>query len=567
MSIHSVSAIFSKWQVSKKPFFQWPFLQRQWSSITYVLFFSAFIALVQNITFYRQTLHLLDFSQYYTLPFFLSMPLVIFAVLNIVFMLFAVPYLRQWAVAALLITGAAVQYFMLNYSIIIDRTMVQNMMETNAAESLDLVTPQLLLWVLFTGILPAILAVWIKIKPATLNLVNLGQRLLVVVLSIMAILVVAAFFYKDYASLMRNNKELVKSITPSNLIAANISYAKHHALANQPWVQIGLDAQKKPSPVATNGKKNLIILVVGETSRAENFSLGGYAKETNPMLKKNNVIYFPQTSSCGTSTGVSVPCMFSNMPRAQYDAARASYQDGLLDILQRANVNVLWQENDGGCKGVCDRVPNGDITKIAALALCSGGECYDDALFTGVEDHINQLNNDAIIVLHTIGSHGPAYYRRYPDAFKQFTPTCDTNQIQTCSREALINTYDNTLLYLDNFLDKSINLLKTHQDKFNTALVYLSDHGESLGEEGVYLHSMPYSIAPSQQTHIPMLMWLSDNYAQQSALHSTCVRKNAQTQTYSQDNIFHTILGMFNVATTEYQPQLDILNACRDPVV
>lgn len=535
----------------------------QWTSISYILFFSAFITLVQNIAYYRQTFHLLDFSHSGTIPFFLSMPLVIFAVLNIVFTFFAIPYLRQWAIAALLIAGSSVQYFMLNYSIIIDRTMVQNIVETNASESFDLMTPQLLLWVFFTGILPAALALWIKIKPTALTLVNIGLRFLVIALSMLTILLIAAIFYKDYASLMRNNKELVKSVTPSNVIAANISYVKHQALANLPLVRIGLDAQKKPLANAVNGKKNLIILIVGETARAEDVSLGGYAKETAPLLKQDNVIYFPDTHSCGTSTGVSVPCMFSDMPRSQYDGAQASHQEGLLDILQRANVNVWWQENDGGCKGVCDRVPNTDVTKIAAPGLCEGGECYDDALFTGVEDHINQLDNDAIIVLHMIGSHGPAYYRRYPEAFKKFTPTCDTNQIQTCSREALTNTYDNTLLYLDYTVDKAINLLKKHQDKFNTALMYLSDHGESLGEDGVYLHSMPYAVAPSQQTHVPMLMWLSNDYEKQFAIQDPCLRQSAQTQTYSQDNLFHTILGMFNVETKEYQPQLDILKDCR----
>lgn len=195
----------------------------EWTSIGYVLFFSAFIKLVQNVAYYRQTLHLLDFSQRATLPFFLSMPLVIFAMLNIVFTLFAIPYLRQWAIAALLIAGASVQYFMLNYSIIIDRTMIQNVMETNVSESVDLFTPQLALWVLLVGVLPASFALWVKIKPTVLTAISIGQRFLIIALSLLTILLVAVLFYKDYASLMRNNKELVKSITPSNVITANLS--------------------------------------------------------------------------------------------------------------------------------------------------------------------------------------------------------------------------------------------------------------------------------------------------------------------------------------------------------
>ncbi|MCA7000611.1 phosphoethanolamine transferase EptA [Dickeya solani] len=533
-----------------------------WSSFTYNLVFAAFITLIQNIAYYRQVSHLVAINTWRDGLFLATMPVVIFAVLNILFALLVISWLRQGVVALLLVGGAAVQYFMINYGIIIDRTMMQNVFETNMAESMALVTPQYLLWLTLLGLIPALGALWVKIKPTPLSWIAVGARCFSILMSIVAILLVATFFYKDYASLMRNNKELVKSLTPSNIIFANISYYRHHVQANLPLVQIGLDAHKKPLP-SSDAKKNLVILVVGETSRAENFSLGGYGKPTNPLLANDNVVYFSQTASCGTSTGVSVPCMFSNMPRAGYDEQLAAHQEGLLDVLQHAGVNVRWQENDGGCKGACDRVPSQDITALNLPGQCTGGECHDEALFSGVEDYINQLNNDGIIVLHTMGSHGPAYYQRYPDAFRKFTPTCDTNQIQTCSRESLINTYDNTILYVDYIVDKAINVLKGHQDKFNTALVYLSDHGESLGEDGIYLHSMPYAVAPTQQTHIPMLMWLSGGYQQQFSIDDSCLRKQAGQQRFSQDNLFHTVLGMFNIATKEYQVPLDILQPCR----
>ncbi|WP_027710755.1 phosphoethanolamine transferase EptA [Dickeya chrysanthemi] len=533
-----------------------------WSCFTYNLVFAAFITLIQNIAYYRQVSHLVAVDSWRDGLFLATMPIVIFAVLNILFTLLVIRWLRQGVVALLLIGGAAVQYFMINYGIIIDRTMMQNVFETNMAESMALVTPQYLLWLTLLGIVPAIGALWIKIQPTPLSWIAIGSRFFSIMMSIVAILLVATFFYKDYASLMRNNKELVKSLTPSNIILAGISYYRHHAQANLPLVQIGLDAHKN-SPSTGDGKKNLVILVVGETSRAENFALGGYSKPNNPRLTNDNVIYFKQTSSCGTATGVSVPCMFSGMPRTGYDDQLAAHQEGLLDILQRAGVSVRWQDNDGGCKDVCNRVPTQDVTTLNLPGLCIDGECHDEALFQGVDDYINQLNNDGIIVLHTMGSHGPAYYQRYPEAFRKFTPTCDTNQIQTCSQESLINTYDNTILYVDYIVDKAINVLKEHQDKFNTALVYLSDHGESLGEDGIYLHSMPYAVAPTQQTHIPMLMWFSGGYQQQFAINDSCMRKQADQQRFSQDNLFHTVLGMFNIATKEYQAPLDILQPCR----
>ncbi|MGM3162748.1 phosphoethanolamine transferase EptA [Dickeya undicola] len=533
-----------------------------WSSFTYNLVFAAFITLIQNIAYYRQVSHLVAISTWRDGLFLATMPVVIFAVLNILFTLLVISWLRQGVIALLLVGGAAVQYFMINYGIIIDRTMMQNVFETNMAESMALVTPQYLLWLTLLGLVPALGALWVKIKPTPFSWIAVGSRCFSILMSVVAILLVATFFYKDYASLMRNNKELVKSLTPSNIIFANISYYRHHAQANLPLVQIGLDAHKKPLP-NSDAKKNLVVLVVGETSRAENFSLGGYSKPTNPRLTNDNVVYFGQTTSCGTSTGVSVPCMFSDMPRTGYDEQLAAHEEGLLDVLQHAGINVRWQENDGGCKGACDRVPSTDITALNLPGQCIDGECHDEALFNGVEDYINQLNNDGIIVLHTMGSHGPSYYQRYPDAFRKFTPTCDTNQIQTCSQESLINTYDNTILYVDYIVDKAINVLKEHQDKFNTALVYLSDHGESLGEDGIYLHSMPYAVAPTQQTHIPMLMWLSGGYQQQFSINDSCIRRQAGQQRFSQDNLFHTVLGMFNIATTEYQAPLDILQPCR----
>ncbi|XBS68556.1 sulfatase-like hydrolase/transferase [Acerihabitans sp. KWT182] len=311
-------------------------------------------------------------------------------------------------------------------------------------------------------------------------------------------------------------------------------------------------------------RKNLLIVVVGETSRGQDFSLGGYGKLTNPLLARDNVVYFPKTTSCGTATAVSVPCMFSNMTRAHFDGDTAAHQDNVLDILQRAHVNVLWRENDGGCKYVCNRVATDDLSTWKNLPrFCSDGVCLDEALLNHLDDYINGQHDDTIIVLHTIGSHGPTYYQRYQAAQQTFTPTCDTNEIQKCSNSSLVNTYDNTIVYIDYLLDKSIKLLQSHQDKFNTALVYLSDHGESLGENGLFLHGMPYAVAPAQQTHVPMLLWLSPSFMQAQGIADDCLRNQAIRQTYSHDNLFSTLLGLMNVGTRLYEPSLDIVQPCR----
>jgi len=312
------------------------------------------------------------------------------------------------------------------------------------------------------------------------------------------------------------------------------------------------------------GSKHLTILVVGETSRGENFSLSGYSRKTNPRLEKDNVVYFPHTTSCGTATAISVPCMFSGMPRKNYDEQLAHHREGLLDIVQRAGIQVLWNENDGGCKGACDRVPHQDMTKLNLKDYCIEGECHDEILFHDIQKYIDTLHGDGLIVLHTIGSHGPTYYHRYPPQFRKFVPTCDTNAIQTCSQEQLINTYDNTLLYVDYIVDKAIKLLASQPDNVTTSLLYLSDHGESLGENGVYLHGLPYAIAPDAQKHVPLLIWLSPQYQKQHAVNYTCLQKRAQNEAFSQDNLFPTMLGILGVQTQEYHRADDILAPCKE---
>ncbi|HDG1682790.1 TPA: phosphoethanolamine transferase EptA [Kluyvera ascorbata] len=530
--------------------------------LTYIILFSLYIALALNIAFYRQAYSLLPVDGLHNALVFLSMPLVAFAVMAILLALASVVRLEKVATTLFILLSASAQYFMMNFGIIVDRSMITNILDTTPAESYALLSGQMVLVFSFTALFAIALAWWIKIKPAASVWRGTIMRAGTVTVSVLLILLVAGLFYKDYASLFRNNKELVKSLNPSNSIVAMNSWYFHHEMDNLPLVKIGEDAKQKA--VMKNGpRKNLTILIVGETSRAANFSLGGYDRETNPLLAKDNVVYFPKTASCGTATAVSVPCMFSNMPRTGYDESLAHHQEGLLDIIQRAGIQVQWNDNDGGCKGACDRVPHQDVTALNLPGQCINGECYDDVLFHDLEKTIDAMQGDGVIVLHTIGSHGPTYYNRYPPEFRRFTPTCDTSEIQSCSQEQLKNSYDNTILYVDHIVDKAIKLLQSKQDKFTTSLVYLSDHGESLGENGVYLHGLPYSIAPETQKHVPMLLWLSDDYQKRYGVNYACLQQKAKENDYSQDNLFSTMLGLTGVETQEYHAADDILATCK----
>lgn len=530
--------------------------------VTFLVLFSLYISIFLNMAFYKQVLGLLPPTDLHNILVFLSMPVVAFSVMNIITTLASFIWLDRITIALFIIVSATAQYFIQNYGIVLDRSMITNIMDTTPAESLALMNPRLLIVLFLSGIVMAVLAFLTGVKKSFPVWKSMAWRVASLTISVALIALVALLFYKDYASLFRNNKELVKSLSPSNSIVASLSYYSHRERANLPLVKIGEDAHQAPL-MLKGPKKNLTILVVGETSRAENFSLGGYPRPTNPLLAKDDVVYFPNTASCGTSTAVSVPCMFSNMPRSHYNDTLASHQEGLLDIIQRAGLSVLWNENDAGCKGACDRVPHQDMTSLDLPGMCIKGECYDEVLFHGMEDYIRQLKGNGIIVIHTIGSHGPTYNHRYPPAFRKFVPTCETSQIQECSQEQLVNTYDNTLLYADYIVDKAIKVLQAHQDNFTTSLVYLSDHGESLGENGAYLHGLPYAIAPKVQKHVPMLIWLSPDYQQRYAVDAKCLNQQASTQEYSQDNLFSTLLGMTGVQTHEYVASDDILTRCR----
>ncbi|HFP9223348.1 TPA: phosphoethanolamine transferase EptA [Raoultella planticola] len=532
------------------------------SRTVYLIIFALYVGLLLNLAFYRQVFTLLPVNSLRNWLVFLSMPVVAFSVMNILTTLASFLKLDRLVISLFILLSASAQYFIWTFGVVIDRAMITNILDTTPAESFALMSGKMVLTLGLSGVLMVAFAWWIKISKAKTVWRSIAVRLLNILVSALLIVLVAALFYKDYASVFRNNKELVKSLSPSNSIVAINSWYAHNKMDNLPLVKIGEDAVQKPE-MHSGPRKNLTILVLGETSRAQNFSLGGYERETNPRLKQDDVIYFANTTSCGTATAVSVPCMFSNMPRAHYDEELAHHQEGVLDILQRAGIRVLWNDNDGGCKGACDRVPHQNVTDLNLTGQCIEGECYDEVLFHNLESYIDNLQQDGIIVLHTIGSHGPTYYNRYPAEFRKFTPTCDTNEIQSCSQQQLTNTYDNTILYIDYVVDKAIKLLQSKQDKFTTSLVYLSDHGESLGEDGVYLHGLPWSIAPETQKHVPMLLWLSQDYQQRYGVSSQCLQQRAKTDPYSQDNLFSTLLGLLGVDTHEYQATDDILTPCR----
>jgi lipid A ethanolaminephosphotransferase len=360
----------------------------------------------------------------------------------------------------------------------------------------------------------------------------------------------------------RNNRTLNLEILPTNYLYSASQYINRRYLTKPiPFRKIGDDAKLVQK---AGSKPTLVFLIVGETARNQNQQLQGYPRPTNPYTSQEpDLIYFSKVSSCGTATAVSVPCMFSNMPRTHFDNNIARNSEGLMDILQKAGVSTYWKDNDEGCKGACDRIPTQIVPTNSDKNLCDGDTCYDAVLLNDLDKLIPNDGKNKTLAFHLIGSHGPTYYKRYPKEFRFFMPDCQRSDIENCTQQQLVNTYDNTIRYTDYVVSQFIQRLKGYEKDYNVALYYVSDHGESLGEDGLYLHGTPYKFAPEEQTRVPMEMWLSDSYVKAQGIDRACVASLAKNSEFSHDNLFHTMLSMMNVQTKEYDPNLDILKTCR----
>lgn len=490
----------------------------------------------------------------------------IFSAFNLVLTLLAFRPVLKPLLMLLFLISAGVAYFMAQYGVLIDAEMLRNFAETNATEVRDLLSLKLFAYLALLGVLPSWLLFKTPIKYRTLPK-ELLSKLLVGVASAAVIGVVALANYQGLSSLFRNHHELRLMVVPSNYIGASIGYLREQvASAKQPFIVVGEDASRNPA-WQTRARKSLTVLVVGESARAENFGILGYNRDTTPELDKEaGLIAFTDVHSCGTETAVSVPCMFSNMGRKNYDASKAKNEEGLLDVLKRAGLDVIWRDNQSGCKGTCDRVTLQDVSNLKDPALCANSECRDEILLQGLQHFIDTLDKDTVLVLHQMGSHGPEYFKRYPKEYEHFTPVCESNALNNCSRESIVNGYDNTLVYTDHVLSTLIDLLRANQDKVDTAMLYLSDHGESLGEYNLFLHGTPYMLAPEQQKHVAMLAWFSDSYQKSFSVDTHCLQLSRE-KPLSQDNLFHSMLGLLEVNSKVYNRELDMFSGCRGAVI
>lgn len=539
----------------------WPRPFRLIASVEWMVLFSClYFVLFCNTTFWLGALGSRPVLALHTWVFAASVGISICATHLAILLLVANRWTVKPLLTVLILTTGFATYYMTRYQVYFDTSMVRNVFKTDVKEVRDLMTIGLLVHVLlYAG--PPLLIVWLtEIKRTEIHIAFIKRIGWIFGATVVAALAVMLVF-QDFSSLMRNQRALRHLITPGNYIVSSIKLATLAGRAPQgPKKPIGQDA-RLGARWSGSTRPLVLVVVVGETARAANWGMNGYARQTTPELNALNVVNFSDVTSCGTNTEVSLPCMFSVFGRRAYDETKILSHESLPSVLQRTGLAVRWLDNQSGCKGVCDGVPSKKFADVVAPQLCRDGQCLDEVMLTDLVDQLKAKDKSGVIFMHQIGNHGPAYYNRYPTTHRFYEPTCDTPDLGKCDRAQIINSYDNAIRYTDSFLAKAISLLSKASDH-DTALIYVSDHGESLGENGIFLHGLPRAIAPREQTHVPMIMWFSDGFAGRSGLALECL-KQKQAQAFSHDNLFHTVLGLMDVHTKVYERPLDISASCR----
>lgn len=521
---------------------------------------SGWILIFDNSAFWRTVWDARDPTSLRAVVAVSLLALVLWALLAAVMRLFPSQLVTPVIACSLLVVSAVLAHFIDTYGVVVDRGMIRSTIQTDWRESGDLLTHRFWFDVGLKGVLPAAAILWLT-RPTRASgwRQQLGGALAFTAVAVALALIVGSLFLSDYAAMARNHRELRHLLTPTNAVNGLWGVWKEQGQGHAALTKVGEDARRKPPPVSSNGKPLVVVLAVGETARAANFSLGGYSRATNVPLDRPDVVYFANVESCGTDTATSLPCMFSDLGQAQFSVARAAQRENVLDVLGRAGISTHWIENNTGCKNVCRRVVSSVVQHTPRW--CATPPCQDDALVRALRETA-AADVDQVVVLHLQGSHGPAYFKRYPGTARRFAPTCDTNVIQSCDLEALRNTYDNSVAFTSDVLALAIDWLSSQSNRIDAVLLFVSDHGESLGENNVYLHGLPRVIAPREQLHVPMLAWISASAADRLGVSVYALRSVAE-RSYSHDNLFHTLLGVLGVETNAYRADLDVLAIAR----
>jgi glucan phosphoethanolaminetransferase (alkaline phosphatase superfamily) len=326
----------------------------------------------------------------------------------------------------------------------------------------------------------------------------------------------------------------------------NLQFAISKAERNANYAYTSKDFKFESFRRDSADRREIYVLVVGETSRAMEWSLYGYERETTPNLQKeNNLICFTDAVTQSNNTHKSVPIILSAASAENYDVlwrqksiVSAFKEAGFKTLVianQKLNTSIIWSFYNEADKFI-------DLSEqVKGFTLQSP---YDGEVMPFLKKELESGNENLFIVLHTYGSHFN-YHERYPKEFKKFLPDKALG-IRAAYKQELRNAYDNSILYTDYVLSQIINELKATDAC--SSMMYLSDHGEDIYDDsrGRYLHASP--IPTCYQLHIPYIIWCSDSYKERFPEKYQTAFANS-TMPVSTNSVFHTMLDIANIDT------------------
>lgn len=495
----------------------------------FVLLMSLLNFLFFHYPFFKFVFNNVDYKSFNGITISISLVILMLVLNAFVFFLifFLSRYVGKIFLVLFFIINSIAVYFINTYRVIIDESMIGNILNTNYEESSSFFSIKLIVYLLFLGIIPSI-----YICKAQIINVTLKRFFINISLALLFILGLVIANANNILWIDKNSKTLGGLAMPWSY-TVNISlFYIHQNQKNEKEILL-------PDATIKDDQKSVVVLVIGESARSQNFSLYGYKKNTNPLLSKISNVYHFNANSDATYTTAGVKSILEH-----------KNTDDLYEILPnylfRNDVEVIWRTSNWGeppihIKNYQDR---SYLSKI-----CNGVQCnYDEVLLTGLKEQIEaSKKNKILIVLHTSTSHGPTYSKKYPPQFETFKPVCNSVELGNCSNTELINAYDNTIVYTDYILSKVIEDLKELKE-FKSTMIFVSDHGESLGEKNLYMHGLPMSIAPKEQYEIPFIVWLSDNSS----------KKLKQNKLLSQNHVFHSVLNFLSIESPVYNEEMNI---------
>ncbi|WP_184165789.1 MULTISPECIES: phosphoethanolamine--lipid A transferase EptA [Flavobacterium] len=503
-------------------------LKNQLTITQFVLLISLLNFLFFHFPFYVFVFENVDYKSLNGIVLIASLIILMLLVNSLVFYLvfFLSRFVGKFLLVLFFSINAIAVYFINTYSVIIDENMIGNVLNTNYQESSSFFSIKLILYIILFGVIPGIYIIKVKI-------INVTLRRFIITTSLALLFILTLVFANgsNWLWIDKNSKTLGGLAMPwSYTVNFSLFYIHKHK-ANEKQILL-------PNATIKDNSKSVVVLVIGESARSENFSLYGYKKNTNPLLSKTTNLFHFNATSCATYTTAGVKCILEH-----------TNSDKLYEILPnylyRNNVEVIWRTTNWGEPPV--HIKNYQ-TRDALTSNCKGGGCnYDEILLSGLKEQIvASKKNKILVVLHTSTSHGPTYNKKYPPQFESFKPVCNSVELGNCSQTELINAYDNTIVYTDYILSELIKNLKQLPD-YNSAMIFVSDHGESLGENNLFMHGLPLSIAPKEQYDIPFIVWVSDGSKQ--------LKPN---QTLTQNHVFHSVLNFLNIQSPVYNEEMNI---------